>query len=124
MLIKTNAINRRRVLRGVLDGAAVVIGLPLLDLFLNENGTAMAATGEPLPSRFGTWFWGLGVDPGVFIPKSVGPLTELPQQIQVLDKVKQHLNIFSNFDVMTDGAPNLCHFTGWVALRTGSPPPG
>jgi hypothetical protein len=124
MLIKTNAINRRRVLRGVLDGAAVAVGLPLLDIFLNENGTALAATGEPLPSRFGTWFWGLGVDPGVFIPKSVGPLTELPQQIQVLDKVKQHLNIFSNFDVMTDGAPNLCHFTGWVALRTGSPPPG
>jgi len=124
MLVKTNSIDRRRVLRGMLNGGAVAVSIPFLDMFLNDSGTALAATGQPLPQRFGTWFWGLGVDPGVFKPKTAGPLGELPQQLQALEKVKQQINVFTNFDVLTDGAPNLCHFTGWVALRTGGAPPG
>jgi hypothetical protein len=125
MLIKnSDRISRRRILRGALNGAAVSVSLPFLDLMLNDSGTAFAATGQPLPSRFGTWFWGLGIDPKIFKPK-VGPLTDtLPPQLAALEKVKQHINIFTNFDVLTDGAPNLCHYTGWVALRTGSPPAG
>ena len=54
-------LNRRRVLRGMLSGSAVTVGLPLLNVFLNGNGTAMA-DGAPLPVRFGTWAWGLGMD--------------------------------------------------------------
>ena len=72
MLIKTQAMNRRRVLRGLLDGAAVTVALPFLNVFLNENGTALAATGNELPLRFGTWFWGLGVDPGSSSPRAWG----------------------------------------------------
>jgi len=124
MLVKTNAINRRRVLRGMLNGAAITVGLPFLDAFLNNNGTALAATGEPLPQRFGTWFWGLGVDPGIFNPKTAGANYELTQELMPLEKVRQYVNVFTNFDVMTDGKPNLCHYTGWVALRTGTVPPG
>ena len=30
----------------------------------HRNGTALAATGAPLPLRFGTWYWGLGHTPG------------------------------------------------------------
>ena len=41
-------ITRRRVLRGMLGGAAVSVALPLLDCFLNTNGTAYA-DGAPLP---------------------------------------------------------------------------
>src|SRR5690349_6800188 len=111
MIIKTNGIDRRRVLHGMLSGGAVAVSIPFLDIYLNENGTALAATGQPLPARFGTWFWGLGVVPGVFKPKTPGPLTDLPLQLQALEKVKQHINVFTNFDVLTDGAPNLCHFT-------------
>ena len=125
MLIKNvDRLSRRRILKGVLGGAAVTVGLPFLDVVLNENGSAFAATGQPLPARFGTWVWGLGIDPGIFKPKTVGALTELPPQLAALEKVKQHINVFTNFDVLTDGAPNLCHYTGWVALRTGSPPSG
>ena len=50
-------LNRRTFLRGTLHGAAVSVGLPFLDVFLNTNGDAMAATGAPLPRRFGTWFF-------------------------------------------------------------------
>ena len=48
----------------MLGGAAVTVGLPFLDCFLNESGTALAATGAPPPVVFGTWFWGLGLNPG------------------------------------------------------------
>ena len=52
--------DRRSFLRGLLNGAAVCVGAPLLDRFLNGNGTAFA-DGAKLPVRFGTYFWGLGL---------------------------------------------------------------
>lgn len=107
----------------MLSGAAVTVSLPFLEFLLNDSGTALAATREPLPERFGTWFWGLGVDPGIWRPKQVGALVDLPPQLACIEKVKSHVNVFSNFDVLTDGKPNLCHFTGWVVLRSGTPPP-
>ena len=58
-----NAFVRRSLLRGMMGGAAISVGLPLLDCFLDTNGTALAS-GAPLPVRFGTWFWGLGHTPG------------------------------------------------------------
>ncbi len=53
-------MNRRKVLKGMLGGCAVNVALPLLNCFLNGNGTALAA-GAPIPLRFGTWQWGLGM---------------------------------------------------------------
>lgn len=63
---------RRNVLRGMLNGSAVAVGLPFLELFLNGNGTALA-DGAPLPTRFGTWFWGLGMNKEIFTPTKFGP---------------------------------------------------
>ena len=54
---------RRSALRGMLGATAVSIGMPFLDCFLNTNGTALAATGAPIPTRFGTWYWGMGHTP-------------------------------------------------------------
>ncbi len=34
-------LDRRRVLRGIMGGGAVTVGLPLLNAFLNGNGNAM-----------------------------------------------------------------------------------
>ncbi len=48
-------LNRRRVLRGMIDGGAVTVGLPLLNYFLNGKGNAMA-DGTAMPVRFGTWY--------------------------------------------------------------------
>jgi hypothetical protein len=122
VLLKTKPIDRRRLLRGTLNGAAVAVALPLLDIFLDANGEALAATGERLPVRFGTWFWGLGVDPAPFTPKTVGAMAEVPPQLAPLARVREYLNVFTNFNVLTDGRPNLCHYSGWVALRTGTAP--
>lgn len=114
--------SRRRVLRGMMNGAAVTVALPFLDCFLNSNGTA-CADGMPLPIRFGSWFWGLGMDHALFTPKSFGPNYELLGELASLKGYQQHVNIYSNFEIPTDGRPQLCHYTGWVALRTGEVPP-
>ena len=66
--------NRRRVLRGLLNGGVGTVALPLLNCFLNGNGTALA-NGAPLPVRFGTWAWGLGMNKDIFVPKKLGAIS-------------------------------------------------
>ena len=124
MLVKSRPLSRRRLLRGMLNGGAVAVGLPVLDCVLNENGTAFASTKTPLPTRFGTWFWGLGMNKQAFIPKKTGADFDLPEEIASLKDIRHHLNLFTRFSIPTDGNPNLCHYSGWVALRCGATPSG
>lgn len=114
-------ISRRKFLKGTLGGAAVTVGLPFLEIFLNANGNALAS-GLPIPKRFGTWFWGLGMNREIFVPKTVGAGFDLPEEMASLAPVRDHINVFSNFDTTTDGRPNICHYTGWVVLRCGTAP--
>ena len=114
-------LNRRRVLRGILNGGAVTVGLPLLDCFLNGNGTALA-DGKPMPVRFGTWFWGCGMNKAIFVPKKTGANFELPEEVESLKPVRQYINMYTGFDVYKDANPPLCHTSGWIALRSGSMP--
>jgi hypothetical protein len=114
-------LNRRRFLRGTLNGAAISVALPFLDAFLDGNGKAMAA-GTPLPTRFGTWSWGLGMSKEVFVPKKTGANFDLPEEIASLASVQQHINLYTNYHVFRDDAPNLCHHSGWVVLRSGIAP--
>ena len=118
---KLARISRRRVLKGMLDGAVVTVGLPLLDCLLSDSGKAFAS-GAPLPPRFVTWFWGLGGNSSVFVPKTTGAGYELPEELQPLERVKQHINVYTNFNAFRDSAPNLCHYTGWIVCRSGSAP--
>jgi len=53
-------ISRRAVLKGILGGSTVCLGLPILEQMLNTNGTALAA-GTALPTRYGLFFWGNGL---------------------------------------------------------------
>jgi len=112
--------NRRRVLRGMLGGGAVTVGLPLLNIFLNGNGNAMA-NGTSMPLRFGTWFWGLGMSKSIFVPKQTGANYELPEEIESLKDIKQHMNLLTNQVAYRDGA-FFCHYTGWIVYRTGTSP--
>src|SRR5215472_4867054 len=96
-------LSRRRVLRGMLAGGAVTVGLPVLDCLLNENGTAFA-NGAPIPVRFGTWFWGLGMNRKVFVPKTTGANFDLPPEIESLAPIKDQINLFTNFDAERDSA--------------------
>jgi hypothetical protein len=114
-------LSRRRVLRGMWNGAAIAVSLPMLDCFLNTNGTAFAG-GAPLPVRFGTWGWGLGMSKSIFIPQKTGPDFDLPEEIACLAPVRDKINLYTNFNAMRDANPNLCHTTGWIILRSGNAP--
>ena len=105
--------SRRAVLRGLLQGSAISVGLPVLDVFLNGNGTALAA-GGPLPLRFGTWFWGCGMTPERWNPVVAGADFALPPELTALAPHRQQLNILSGFNVNLDGRPNQVHSSGVV----------
>lgn len=114
-------ISRRTVLRGMAGGAAVSLGLPLLEIFLNDNGTALAQ-GAPLPLRFGTWFWGCGMNPDRWIPAAEGSDFELPPELQPIAAVRDEITVLSGFNTILDGRANLPHWTGVMATLTGTAP--
>jgi hypothetical protein len=105
----------------MLNGTAVAVALPLLDCFLNDNGTALAS-GERLPVRFGTWFWGLGMQDKVFLPKKTGRGYDLPEEIASFAPIQDDMNLITNMNVYRDTASNMCHLTGWVIMHSGSAP--
>ncbi len=111
--------SRRRVLKGVLGGSAVTVGLPFLNAFLNESGTALAATGKSLPPCFGTWFCGLGLNPGYWEPKEEGLIGEMPVQLKPLEAFKNKMNVYSGMRVFLDSHPPKVHFTGAHAMLSG-----
>lgn len=112
-------LDRRTLLRGTMQGAAIGIALPFLNIFLDGNGTAMAATGASVPVRFGAWFWGLGVNPPRWFPDTVGKNYDLKAELEPIRALQHKINILSDFNVPLDGRPNLPHTSGGVAIRTG-----
>jgi hypothetical protein len=114
--------SRRRVLKGMMGGAAISVGLPFLDCFLNSNGTALAASGQALPVVYGSWYWGLGFNSGRWEPKTAGKIVELAPETQPLERFKDKVNIYSGMKVYLDGKPNMVHFTGAIAALTGTVP--
>jgi len=114
--------NRRTVLRGLMGGGVISVGLPVLDCFLNTNGTAWADTGNALPPVFGTWFQHLGFNPGMWEPKTVGTNYENNIQLRVLDDYRDRLNIYSGLKYFIEGRPLQTHTTGSQIATLGMIP--
>ncbi|MGA0604730.1 DUF1552 domain-containing protein [Phenylobacterium sp. VNQ135] len=120
--MRTLRFNRRSMLRGLLGGGAVTMGIPLLDVFLDGHGAALA-NGAPLPTRFATFFWGLGLTPTRWEPKTVGPNFDLPPQLAFLEgSLQKKTSVFTGFTVGLDGRPSHPHWTGMAAIMTGQCP--
>lgn len=113
-------LNRRAMLRGILGGAAVAIGLPALDIFLNENGTAYAGD-SAFPKRFGMFFWGNGNLPERWTPSGSGPDWEPSEQLAPLAAFKEHITVVSGMKVMTGNS--VPHGSGPVGMLSGAPYP-
>jgi len=116
-------ISRRTLLRGSLGGAAIGVSIPLLDSLLDDSGRAIAATGQRIPTRFGTWIWGCGFIPEKWIPKSTGTNFAMPADLESLEPYRDRLALLSGFDVRLDGVANKPHITGCLGMRTGIPVP-
>jgi hypothetical protein len=122
----TLRFNRRSMLRGLLGGSAVCLGLPALDIFLDKSGKAWA-DGAKLPVRFGTYFWGLGLTDTPaggtrWVPKKQGAGWEITPELESLKPVANKVSVFSGFRVIGDGKPNLVHWSGHASILSGSAP--
>lgn len=113
------ALSRRAVLKGMLGGAAVSVGLPPLMAMMNGNGTAYAGTSS-FPKRFGVWFWGNGVLPGDWLPAQEGPGYTLSPILSPLAALQDRLLLVSGTRVATlNTAP---HEAGPAGLLSGDQP--
>jgi hypothetical protein len=115
-------LDRRFILRGSFQGALAVMGLPFLDCFLDSKGRALAATGRPLPTRFSTYFYGLGLTKQLWVPKTAGKDYEVTEQLKPLQPLRAKINVFSGLRVNVDANPNFQHWSGAGASATGIPP--
>jgi hypothetical protein len=84
-------------------GIAVAIPLPRMAGMLNSNGTAYAAGGA-LPIRYGTWFFGNGINPPEWVPAATGVGNEwaLSTALMPLQPVKSYLQVITG---MTNKIP-------------------
>lgn len=116
-----HTLSRRRFLAGMLaGGASLALPLPRLVQDLNNHGTAFA-DGNPLPSRFGLWFFGNGIDPATWHPSGeggVGDQWALSDQLAALNPYKEYLSVLSRFEVRMGEA----HVGGSAGATTGAPP--
>lgn len=110
---------RRRFLRGVLGGAAVMLGLPVFDYMLDEHGEAFADGGE-LPTRFGLWFFGNGVRLNSWLPTNTGANWQPPAEgaLEALVPLRDYVNVISGLSVKTTRHP---HHSGIAAVCSGGP---
>jgi hypothetical protein len=88
-------ISRRMMLRGTACGVGAAVGLPILDAMLNGNGNLLAQSGEPLPKRFGEFFWGNGVIAEHWFPSEVGANWQLSKLLMPFANVKDYISIVS-----------------------------
>ncbi len=87
-------LSRRTMLRGLLGGAAVAVALPPLEAMLDAHGEALA-NGDPLPTRFISWFFGNGVHLNRFEPEEIGPSWSLSEELAPLVNVKDYVSVLT-----------------------------
>jgi len=111
-------ISRRRMLKGMISGGIVTLGLPLFDVCLNGNGTALAAGGG-LPTRFGLFFWGNGMLPQRWVPPDEGVDWTPSDQLAPLAALREQLTVVTG---LWCDVPNIVpHGSGFAAILTGAP---
>ena len=111
-------LDRRFLLRGAFQGAATMMALPFLDCFLDSKGKALAATGQPLPTRFGSFFYGCGLTTQLWVPKTTGKDYEMSVQLKPLEAFRAKLNVFSGSRCLSDGVVGQ-HWPYWAVTGVG-----
>ncbi len=118
MLRSQRGLSRRTILRGLLAGGAVAIGVPALEIFLSPNGDAYA-DGGGFPKRFGWWFFGNGVHADKWVPAQGGADWQLSPQLAPLAPVKGDITVVSGLKV---SLPNsVPHGSGPAGILYGGP---
>jgi hypothetical protein len=89
-------LNRRSMLRGMVGGSAVFVGLPYLELMLDSQPKTARAANDAV--RIVTWFWGNGVNRARWFPGGVNnPVTganyPLADHLLPLQDVRDYVTI-------------------------------
>ena len=111
-------LSRRTMLKGLLGGAAVSVGLPALEIMLNDHGTALASGGG-LPLRFGLFLWANGILPPRWVPEEVGPGYALSDQLAPLEAVRDRFSVITGMKVQV--VNEVPHGSGPSGLLAGGP---
>ncbi|MFT5433170.1 MAG: hypothetical protein ACI9OJ_003875 [Myxococcota bacterium] len=116
--------SRRRFLKGILGGAAVTVGLPLFDALFDDRGLALAQTGA-IPRRFGTWFWGCGINPSRWVPTTDGAGYDTPPELAMaVAGYQDRILVLTGFDTPLNGRNNYPHYSPAMVTLTGDSPTG
>jgi hypothetical protein len=119
-MTRLKAISRRQVLRGSFaGGAAITIGLPLLEAMLDVNGERLAH-GQALPKRFGVFFFGngRGVEAGKWKPSGAGATWTPSVELAPLAEVKEYVSVVTGMNAKLDKSPQG-HHKGSAAILSG-----
>ncbi|MCA9577629.1 MAG: DUF1552 domain-containing protein [Polyangiales bacterium] len=117
--MRSKKLSRRTMLKGILGGgAAVTIGMPMLEMFCNGNGTALA-DGSPFPKRFGAWIWGNGNIPERWTPLSTGRDYALSEQLRGLAPVRSDVTVVSG--TIAASVAREPHLDGSASFLSGTP---
>ena len=108
-------LDRRHLLRGLLGGSVIAAGIPPLDIMFNGNGTAYAnETG--INTRLGIWWWGAGVRPERFHPKTAGRDWEMTDALVPFEQLRDDITVISGMDLP---GGQRGHYQGRDCLTTG-----
>lgn len=119
-IFNRNTLHRRTLLKGLLGGAVVTLGLPPLERFLNLNGTAYAAGGDDgFPKRFGLFFWGNGMLPARWTPTGTGMEWQLSDQLAPLAKLKPKITVVTGTKLLVPNSQP--HGAGAAGVLSGTP---
>jgi hypothetical protein len=118
---RRDGLDRRTVLRGLLQGAAVTVGLPPL-LAMTARPARAASCNDGLPRRFVMFFWGNGNRPEYWTPTGEGTEWALSEELAALAPYKSKVSVVSGMSVK---APNVIpHWSGAIGFLTGQAPDG
>lgn len=115
-------ITRRRVLRGLFGGTSVCVGLPLFDALFDAHGEALADGGGS-PLRFGTWFWGCGMNPERWVPNDLGHGYTPKEELAIgVGSLREKVSVLSGYGVELSGRTNYAHVAPPITTLTGIAP--
>lgn len=112
-----NPLNRRTFLRGTLLGAGTALALPMLEMFLDVNGEALA-DGTSLPPRFVLLYWGNGTRISKWVPTTTGPGYALSPVLAPYAPVKDYVSVVTGLKC---GIGGIVHHWGIAGMLSAAP---
>ena len=94
----------------------------------SQHGFSAVAASHATPQlvcgrqRFGTWFFGCGMNPARWEPAEEGVNWTLTPELMPIAEIKHRMNVLSGFSVLLHGEANQVHRTGVFGSLCGGAP--